>query len=320
MAVVVLARAAEAGEEALGARASPARRAAAAGSPSAATSARSSPRPGEGPEHLDLQRRRGDQQAGGERVGRVRRPRLPRGDHRRRVVPERLERGHLRRGHGRELERRDDAEARPARAAQRPEQVGLVVLVAAHRAPSASTTSAAPRVRGQPVEAAEDPEAAAEREPGDADGRAAAGRDRDAVGVERVVDVAEQRAGADRARPSATATASAATRRSHARGRGAPREAVPAAADRERQPGGRAHGRSPRRRPALAARDGHRGPDVLKRARAGRIRGLNESDAKGAARGALQSFRRSFSILQGGGPFVPRPRSLRLRPSRLART
>ena len=56
-------------------------------------------------------------------------------------------------------------------------------------------------VAGQTVLAAEDPEPAAEHEPGDPDGRAAAGGDRHAVRLERVIDVAESRPGADRRHP-----------------------------------------------------------------------------------------------------------------------
>ena len=128
--------------------------------------------------------------------------RLPGGDRRRRVVPERLERRRLGRRHGREVQRGDDAEAPAAGTPQRPEQVGLLVLVAAHLAPvGQDDLGRAQRVGGQPMEAAEDPEPAAEGEPGDADGRAAPARDRHAVRVERVVDVAEQRARADRRPP-----------------------------------------------------------------------------------------------------------------------
>ena len=250
----------------MAARADPCSTAAEAGSPERVEEpAQLLLRAGEGAEHLDLQRRRGDQQARRERVGRVRRPLLPRGDHRRGVVPERLERGHLRRGHGRELERRDDADARPARPAQRPEQVRLLVLVAAHRAAVGEhDLGGDQRVRGQPVEAAEDPEPAAERQPGDADGRAAARRDRDAVGVERVVDVAQERAGADRRPP--VGDGHGAHRRhvdQHARGRGAPGEAVPAAAHRERQPSGARMGDRLGDLLRSGAREGHRRTDVL---------------------------------------------------------
>ena len=212
------------------------------GSPSGSSSARSSVLgPRVAAEHLHRERRRGDQQAGGERVGRVRCPRLPRGDRRRRIGPERLERRRLGRRHGREVQRGDDAEAPAARAPQRPEQVGLLVLVAAHLAPvGQDDLGRAQRVGGQPVEAAEDPEPAAEGEPGDADGRAAPARDRHAVGVERVVDVAEQRARSDRRPP--VANRHPVEERDvdqHAVRRRAAGEAVAAAAHRDGQPVGR---------------------------------------------------------------------------------
>ncbi len=53
-------------------------------------------------------------------------------------------------------------------------------------------------VGGEPVPATEDAEATAERQPGDPDRRADAGRDRQAVTVKPVVDVAEQCSGLDR--------------------------------------------------------------------------------------------------------------------------
>ena len=62
----------------------------------------------------------------------------------------------------------DDAEARATRSAQRPEQVG----VGLHHAPVGEHhLGREQRVRQQPVETAEDPEPAAEREPGDTDVR-----------------------------------------------------------------------------------------------------------------------------------------------------
>jgi hypothetical protein len=109
----------------------------------------------------------------------------------------------------------------------------------------------AQRVRGQPVQAAEDPETAAERQARDPDGRAATARDRQAVRVEGVVDVAEPRPRADRRR--AVRDLHRAQRRDvddDALGRGAPREAVPAAADCHREPG--------------AARERERRGDVLR--------------------------------------------------------
>ena len=106
-------------------------------------------------------------------------------------------------------------------------------------------------VAQQPVAAAQDPQPAAEREPGDADVRAAAGRDRDAVRVERVVDRAEPRARPDRR--GAVVDAHGAHRRDvdhDALRRRAAGEAVAAAARRGRAGRRGAPARaSPRRRP-----------------------------------------------------------------------
>ena len=189
-------------------------------------------------EHADPQRVgvRVEQQARGHRVRRGGRPVLPGGEQRGGVRggEDQLERGRSRRGDRREDERGDDAEARATGPAQRPQEL----LVGVDDPPVGEhDLRRAQAVRGQPVQAAEDPEAAAEREAGDADGRAAAGRDRAPAGVERVVDRAQPRAGADRR--ALALDADRVQRRDvdddALRGRAA-REAVPAAANRQRQP------------------------------------------------------------------------------------
>ena len=89
-------------------------------------------------------------------------------------------------------------------------------------------------VAGQPVLAAEDPQPAAEHEAGDPDRRAAARRDRHAVRIERVIDVAEPCAGADRRHPVADRHAvDRGDVDQHPLGRGAAGEAVPAGAHRQ---------------------------------------------------------------------------------------
>ena len=106
-------------------------------------------------------------------------------------------------------ERREDAELAAAGAAQRPEQVAVPAFVAVDDAAvGEDDLRRGELVAGEPVAAAEDAEAAAEHEPGDPDGRAAAGGDRDAVRLQRVVDVAQPRPGADRRDASPSETAS----------------------------------------------------------------------------------------------------------------
>ena len=106
-------------------------------------------------------------------------------------------------------------------------------------------------VAREAVQPAEDADPAAEREPRDADRRAAARGDRPAVGLQRVVDLAEPRARADRDRLLVDLD------RSHRAGvdqdagrRRMAGEVVPAAADRDRLP---SFARAPRR-PLVASR------------------------------------------------------------------
>ena len=202
------------------------------------------------PEHVCEHRRRRvrgrrDEQARGELVGPVRGPRLPGGDQLRGGGrrPDEMEARQLGRRDRGEGERGDDAEAGAARPAQRPEQVGLAIRVAGHGAAVGQRhLRGAQGIRGQPVAAAEDPQPAAEGQAGDADVRPAAGRDRDPVRRERVVDVAQPRAGPDhggalgvldrvqgrdvehepgaRRRPAGEAVAAAARRHGQPRGRG----------------------------------------------------------------------------------------------------
>jgi hypothetical protein len=91
-------------------------------------------------------------------------------------------------------------------------------------------------VAGQAVLAAEDPEPAAEGEAGDPDGGTAAGGDGQAMGGQRIVEVAEPHAGAD------GCNLARERHRAHGReveddplGRGPAGDRVPAAADRRRQ-------------------------------------------------------------------------------------
>ena len=97
-----------------------------------------------------------------------------------------------------ELEGRDDAEVAAA-AAERPEQVGILLLVAG---PSSRRPS--PRRRREIVEVSpnlrRDPsEAAAERQPGDAGGRVDAGRRWRVRGLGLAVELAQRGAGSTRA-------------------------------------------------------------------------------------------------------------------------
>lgn len=79
-----------------------------------------------------------------------------------------------------------------ARAAQRPEQVSVVVLVAREDAAVREDDRRSEEmIGGQAMFAAEDAEPAAEREAGDPDGRSVSGRDRQSILVQSVVHVAE---------------------------------------------------------------------------------------------------------------------------------
>ncbi len=194
----------------------------------------------------------GDQQARGQLVRGGGSPRLPGLDERAgaRPRPHHAQARGRRRRHRPQDELGDNAELAASGAAQRPEEVVVTLLVAGHDAPVGEHDLRADElVRREPVPTAEDPEPAAEREPGDAHRRPAAGGDREAALVERVVDVDEQRAGADGREPVGDRD------RAHRgdvdddpRRRGAPGEAVAAAAHRRRQ--------------ARGARKGDRGDDV----------------------------------------------------------
>ena len=141
-----------------------------------------------------------NEQAGGELVRRVGRPPLPGLDHGDGVALLPLQvQGRGGRCRNRPQRERHDAELAAAGAAQRPEQVAVPAFVAVDDAAvGEDDLRGGELVAGEPVPAAEDAEAAAEDEPGDPDGRAAAGGDRDAVRLQRVVDVAQPRPGADR--------------------------------------------------------------------------------------------------------------------------
>jgi len=132
-------------------------------------------------------------------VGGVRGPALPGGDDggRLRGLPLQAERRAGRGRHGAQRQRRDDAELPPAGAAQRPEQVGMVVGVALD---DAAVGEDDPRrdepVAREAVAAAEDADAATERQPGDAHRGAAARRDGAAVAVEGVIQGSQPDPGA----------------------------------------------------------------------------------------------------------------------------
>ena len=115
------------------------------------------------------------------------------------VGPREVEVGRCRRREEPKAKRRDHAELAAAAATQRPEQVGVLLVVALDDAPVGQHDPGADQlIAGQPVLAAEDPEATAEGQAGDADGWARAGRDRDVVFEQLLVDVAELRARPDR--------------------------------------------------------------------------------------------------------------------------
>ncbi len=179
----------------------------------------------------------GHEQARRQRVRRAGREVLPGGDRRLRRLerPAQVQRRRRGSAHRAELQARHDAEAPAAGAPQRPEQVAVGDLE--HPPVGQHDLGAEELVAGQPVRAPEDPQAAAERQPGDPHGRPAAAGDRQAVRVERVVDVAEPRAGADRRHPVLDAHGA---HRAHVDEqplrRRAPAEAVPAAARRHGEP------------------------------------------------------------------------------------
>ena len=182
----------------------------------------------------------GDLQARGQLVGSGRGPPLPGPDDGGGVCVRPCQMhvgGGLRRGHGPEDKRRHDAEVAGAGAAERPEQVRLVVVVALEDAAVGEHDLRPDEVvGGDAVLPSEDPEAAAQGQPRHPDRRAGAAGDREVVVLQGLVDLAEARAGAhrghafgDRHRPHRRDV------HEQAPGRGVGREAVPAGAGRELQ-------------------------------------------------------------------------------------
>ena len=107
----------------------------------------------------------------------------------------------LRGRHRAERERGHHAEVPAAAALAGPEQVSVLVRVGGggeHRAVRRDDLQRLKVVAGQPVGPGGHPDAAAERQAGDADGRAGAARHRAALGREAVVEVDEPGARADR--------------------------------------------------------------------------------------------------------------------------
>jgi hypothetical protein len=157
-----------------------------------------------GADHLDPGRplvvAGGQPQGGVELVGPLGCPGLPGLHHRsgRGRWPGQLEDRGRGRGEGAEDQGGDHPEVATAGTAQRPEQLPVVVLVAVDDA-TVGQDDLRPEqvVAGQAVLAAEDPEPAAEGEAGDPDRGTAAGGDGQAMGGQRVVEVAEPHAGTD---------------------------------------------------------------------------------------------------------------------------
>ena len=136
------------------------------------------------------------EQAGGELVGRGGRPDLPGADDLGGVSvrPDQVKCRRWRRRDGTEDQGRDDAEVAAAGAAQRPEQVRFIVLVALDNAAIRQDHLCPEQVIGRKtVPAAEDAHPAAEGETRDPDRGAAAGRDGEPVPVQRVVHLAQAR-------------------------------------------------------------------------------------------------------------------------------
>ena len=142
-----------------------------------------------------------DEQAGRKRVRSIGRPRLPCVDHltscRRR--PSQMKAGRSRLSNGVEHKSRDDGEVLPTRAAQRPEQVLLLLLVAFRNAPipqhDANVTEPIAR---QPMAPSENAQTATKRESGNPNCRAAAGDNGQATLVECVVQLREPSTSANR--------------------------------------------------------------------------------------------------------------------------
>ena len=158
-----------------------------------------------------------------------------------------------------ELEPRHDREV-PAAAAQRPEQVGMLVGARAHLlAVGEDDVGRAQRVDREAVPAHEPAEAAAEGEPADAGVRDLPCRDREPVHLRGRVELREQRTAADaHERPGGIdvdGVERAQVEAQRAVAHGAPGDRVAAAADRAGHAGG--------------ARRAHRGGDVV---RVGRLR------------------------------------------------
>ena len=129
---------------------------------------------------------RGKGEVDGELVRGVRCPGLPGRDQflESDVRPVRLDAGGHRLGDGGEPQRRDHTELAAARAAQTPEQVWFVVVVAIHDAAVWEHDLCADEaIAGQPVLAPEQTDPAAKGEAGDADGGTAPGWQGPAVGV-----------------------------------------------------------------------------------------------------------------------------------------
>ena len=106
-------------------------------------------------------------------------------------------------GERQELEGRHDAEGAGAHASERPEQVAVVVLVAADDpAVGQDDLCSDQAIGGHPVRPPEDPEPAPEREARDPNRGTGARRDREAVFVQRPVHLTERRPRADPRDPS----------------------------------------------------------------------------------------------------------------------
>ncbi len=147
-----------------------------------------------GPYRLSRQR-----EVDGDVVRSRRRPLLPGRDQIRQVDPSpvRLDTGGHRLRDGGEPQRRDHPELPTTRAAQRPEQVRLVVGVH-DTAVGEHDLGPDQAVAGQPVLASEQPDPTAEGEPRDAHGRPAPRRQGPPVRVECGIDLAQPGSGADR--------------------------------------------------------------------------------------------------------------------------
>src|SRR5262249_58178744 len=102
--------------------------------------------------------------------------------------PDQMKDRGLRGGHGVKDQGGDDAEVASASAAERPEQVRVMVGVAVdHAAVRQGHLGLKQAVAGEPVSAPENPDPAAERQTGDPDRGPTASRDRDTLLVYRLV-------------------------------------------------------------------------------------------------------------------------------------